>query len=77
MVMLKGDDFCFTCCWFQWHPLLLYQSQQGQLTCKYSEDHLDDKEDDKGDDCDGENELYDDGVRLSWMMLMMSIMYCQ
>ena len=56
---MNGDieiDFGLTCCWFQWHPLLLSQSRQGLLTCKYREDNLDDKQDDKGEDCDGEHE---------------------
>ena len=72
--MLKEEDFCFTCCWFHWHPLLLYQSQQGLLTCKHSEDNLDDNQDDKGEDCDGENEGRDDGVSFSHMLLMIMLL---
>ena len=84
--MLEGDDFGFTCCWFQWHPLPLCQSQQGLLTCKYSEDNLDDNQDDKaennlddnqddkGEDCDSENEGGDDAVIFSHMLLMIILL---
>ena len=72
--MLKEEDFCFTCCWFQWHSLLLYQSQQGLLTCKHSEDNLDDNQDDKGEDCDSENEGGDDAVIFSHMLLMIILL---